>query len=67
MYADKKKTWKTYNELWILADMKINIKKNINNEKVKNKKNSKRNFNIIVYINKHFFFKLSFKKNIKIK
>lgn len=61
-----KKKWKTYNELWILADMKINIKKNINNEKVKNKKNSKRNFNIIVYINKHFF-KLSFKKNIKIK
>lgn len=33
-----KKKWKTYNELWILADMKINIKKNINNEKVKNKK-----------------------------
>lgn len=22
-----KKTWKTYNELWILADMKINMKK----------------------------------------
>lgn len=43
MYADKK-NWKTYNELWILADMKINIKKNINNEKVKNKKKFKKKF-----------------------
>lgn len=33
-----KKKWKTYNELWIVSDLKINIKKNINNEKVKNKK-----------------------------
>lgn len=42
--------------------MKINIKKNINNEKVKNKKNSKRNFNIIVYINKHFFLNYRLKR-----
>lgn len=67
MYADKKKL---KNIQWIVNfswhENKYK-KKNINNEKVKNKKNSKRNFNIIVYINKHFFFKLSFKKNIKLK
>lgn len=33
-----KKKWKTYNELWILADMKINIKKKYKQWKGKKQK-----------------------------
>lgn len=66
MYADKKKM---KNIQWIVnfSWHENKYKKKYKQWKgKKQKKNSKRNFNIIVYINKHFF-KLSFKKNIKIK